>query len=121
VLDTRKSVQAFGSAKWNGIANAWKRSDRRATHFERVIMQIKAAVKDILTGKDGQTHDLGRWSWLASTVTIIGGGIWNAVHGNIINLMELAQAIGVVVAAHGGALWAKRDTEPPAPPPPQGQ
>lgn len=75
--------------------------------------------KHVLTGKDNKTHDLGRWSWLTSTVAVIGGGVWNAVHGGAINLMELAQAIGVVVAAHGGALWAKRDTEPPPPPPGQ--
>lgn len=69
-------------------------------------------LKHLLTGKDNETHDLGRWSWVVSTVTVIGGGAWNAVHAGAIDLMQLAQAIGIVVAAHGGALWAKKDTEP---------
>jgi len=69
-------------------------------------------LNDLFTGKDNTTHDLGRWSWAASTVSVIGGGVWNAVHAGAIDLMAFAQAIGVVVAAHGGALWAKKDTEP---------
>lgn len=69
-------------------------------------------LKQLLTGKDGQTHDLGRWSWVVSTASVIGGGVWNALHAGVIDLMQLAQAIGLVVAAHGGALWAKKDTEP---------
>jgi len=67
---------------------------------------------DLFTGKDNMTHDLGRWSWAASTLSIIGGGIWNALHAGAVDLMAFAQAIGVVVAAHGGAIWAKKDSEP---------
>lgn len=71
------------------------------------------AFKQLVTGKDNQTHDLGRWSWLVSTISLIGGGVWNALHAGVIDLMGFAQAIGVVVAAHGGALFLKKDTEPP--------
>ena len=69
-------------------------------------------LKQLFTGRDNKTHDLGRWSWAAATVSVIGGGAWNAVHAGAVDLMAFAQAIGVVVAAHGGALWAKKDTEP---------
>ena len=69
-------------------------------------------LRDLVTGKDGATHDLGRWSWIITTVSIIGGGIWNAYHGGSIALRDLAEALGINVAAHGGALWAKKDTEP---------
>lgn len=69
-------------------------------------------LNQLFTGKDNVTHDLGRWSWAASTLSIIGGGVWNAIHAGSIDLMGFAQAIGVVVAAHGGAIWAKKDTEP---------
>ncbi|MFZ4537884.1 hypothetical protein [Propionivibrio sp.] len=69
-------------------------------------------IKDLLTGKDNKTPDLGRWSWAVSTLSVIAGGIWNAAHGSAIDLMSFAQSIGVIVAAHGGALWAKKDTEP---------
>lgn len=78
-------------------------------------MEITKICRDLFTGKDGTTHDLGRWSWAVSTVSVIGGGAWNAIHAGAIDLAQLAQAIGVVVAAHGGALWAKRSTEPEKP------
>ena len=77
--------------------------------------RIKAIFQQPMTGKDGETHDLGRWSWVVSTASVIGGGVWNAVHAGAVDVMQLAQAIGVVVAAHGGALWAKSKTEPEAP------
>ncbi|CAB4121782.1 hypothetical protein UFOVP16_5 [uncultured Caudovirales phage] len=67
---------------------------------------------DLVTGKDNKTHDLGRWSWLGSFVSVIGGAAWNAAHGAVIDIMVLAQALGVIVAAHGAALWAKKETEP---------
>lgn len=74
--------------------------------------KLKKMLTDLMTGKDGATHDLGRWSWAGSMFAVIGGGAWNALHAGAIDLMQLAQAIGVVVAAHGGALWAKSHTEP---------
>lgn len=69
-------------------------------------------LKDLMTGKDGVTHDLGRWSWMVTTATIIGTAVWNAIHAGTVDLMQFAQALGVNVAAHGGVLWAKKDTEP---------
>jgi hypothetical protein len=69
-------------------------------------------LRDILTGSDNQTHDIGRWSWLLSILSIVGGGAFNALHAGVVDLMSFAQALGVVVGAHGASLWAKRDTEP---------
>ena len=68
--------------------------------------------KQLVTGRDNSTHDMGRWSWLLSMATVIGHSIYAAVSHTAIDLMQLAQALGVVVAAHGAALWAKKDTEP---------
>lgn len=73
---------------------------------------MKSIVQDLLTTSNGVTHDLGRWSWVASLGAVFVAAIWNAMHAATIDLMQLAQAIGVVVAAHGGALWAKQNTEP---------
>lgn len=71
-------------------------------------------LQDLFSGKDGITHDIGRWSWVVTTAGIIGAAIWNAIHGSVIGLSELAQAFGINVAAHGGALFAKAKTEPDA-------
>jgi hypothetical protein len=66
----------------------------------------------LLTGADGQTHDLGRWSWAGSFVGVVAAAGANWWHGAAIDLMALAQAFAVVAAAHGVALFAKKDTEP---------
>ena len=36
----------------------------------------------------------------------------NWFHGVAIDVMQLAQGLGIVAGAHGAALWAKKDTEP---------
>jgi hypothetical protein len=69
--------------------------------------------KQIVTGADNSTHDMGRWSWLISMFAIIGHSTWSAIQHVAVDLGSLAQALGVVVAAHGAAIWAKKDTEPP--------
>ena len=79
-------------------------------------MSIKSIFTDLLTGKDGQTHDLGRWSWAGSFVSVAAAAVWNALHGAVVDLMQLAAALGAVAGAHGVALFAKKDTEPPAGP-----
>ena len=69
-------------------------------------------LKHIVTGKDNETHDVARWSWITTTIaTIIGAG-WNAMHGGVMNLMDFAQAIGIISGAHGAAFMIKKDTEP---------
>jgi hypothetical protein len=78
-------------------------------------MNLPKFLKDVLTGKDGETHDVARHSWLWTTLAIIAGGIWNAVHAGAINVAELAQAFAVNVGAHGAAIWAKRGAEPEPP------
>lgn len=78
-------------------------------------MKLPKFLKDILTTADGESHDIGRHSWLYTTLAIMAGGAWNAAHAGAIDLMQFAQAIAVNVAAHGGALWAKAKTEAPPP------
>jgi len=85
-------------------------------------MNFIQAIKDLLTGKDNQTFDLGRVSWITSMATIIGHSLWSAYNHAFVDVAQLAQAIGIVVASHGAALWAKSSTEPepksPSPPEP---
>lgn len=69
-------------------------------------------LKQLLTGKDNSTHDLGRWSWVISMVTVIGHSVWSAGHSAPVDLLQLAGALSAVVAAHGAALFMKKGTEP---------
>ncbi len=73
---------------------------------------ISKMLRDLLTGRDGVSHDLGRWSWLCSLLAIAGAGIWNAIHGITFDLVQVATALGIVAGAHGGALAMKARTEP---------
>ena len=68
--------------------------------------------KNLLTGKDNTTHDIARWSWVTTTIATIVGAGWNAIHGGAMNLMDFAQAIGIISGAHGAAVMMKKDTEP---------
>ena len=69
---------------------------------------------DLLTGADNQTHDVGRWSWVISMFSVIGAASFNIWHGAVVDLMQFSQAIGAIVLAHGGAIFAKAKTEPGA-------
>jgi cytosine/uracil/thiamine/allantoin permease len=71
-------------------------------------------LKNIVTGADNQTHDVARWSWVLSMVTTVVGAAWNAVHANILDLTQFAQAVGIISGAHGAAVMLKKDTEPKA-------
>lgn len=69
-------------------------------------------LRELLTGKDNKTHDIARWSWFTTTLSVIAGGFWNALHTNSVNLTDFAQAIGIITGAHGAAVMMKKDTEP---------
>jgi hypothetical protein len=69
-----------------------------------------------MTGKDKETHDIGRWSWFLCTATVTGGAIWNTIMKGEVDIWNLTQCLIAIVTAHGLVLFAKKDTEPhPAP------
>jgi hypothetical protein len=68
----------------------------------------------LLTGKDGVTHDIARWSWIFSLLGVFSATICNSLQGHEVDLTSLGTAIAAVVSAHGAAIWAKKDTEPGA-------
>lgn len=76
---------------------------------------LKRIFNDLFTGKDGISHDLGKYSWAGSFIAVIAAGIWNAMHGVVLDLMHVAEALGAVAGVHGATLWAKKDTEPDTP------
>lgn len=69
-------------------------------------------LRDLFTGADGVSHDLGRWSWAGSWAAVVGLAGWHAYHGTAPSIGDLAQSLSVVAAAHGAALFAKQQTEP---------
>lgn len=68
-------------------------------------------MKQLLTGRDNQTHDLGRWSWAICTSAVIGFAFFGP---GAVTVVGLAEALSMVTAAHGIVLRLKKDTEPDA-------
>lgn len=70
-------------------------------------------IERLTTGKDNQTPDLGRWSWIISLTLVSAAAMWMiAKESQAFSLRELAEALGIVSASHGVAIFAKKDTEP---------
>jgi hypothetical protein len=69
-------------------------------------------LKQLVTGRDNVTHDLGRWSWIGSFLAVLGHTAWSLWHGLQVPVTDLGNAIATVTGAHGLALWAKKDSEP---------
>ena len=67
--------------------------------------------RNLLTGKDNVTYDIGRVSWLLGIVAVISLAVYEVMHTNI-NLRELAEALGIVSGAGGAAVAMKGKTEP---------
>lgn len=73
---------------------------------------MKFILLQLLTGADNKTHDLGRWSWMISMAALLCGAAYNAYTNHSSGLREFAEAVGIIAAAHGVAIYAKKDTEP---------
>ena len=72
---------------------------------------MKDVLKQLLTGKDNATYDIGRVTWLLGFVAVIGLAGYEVMHGSV-NLRELAEALGIVSGASGASVMMKKDAEP---------
>ena len=70
------------------------------------------ALRELVTGRDNSTHDLGRWSWLVCTAAILAHDWWQLHAGVTVTVKDLSLALAAVVTAHGAALGFKSNTEP---------
>lgn len=68
-------------------------------------------VQQLLTGKDNNTYDIGRVTWMLGTIAVIGLAIYE-VTASQVSLRELAEALGIVSGAGGASVMMKKDTEP---------
>ena len=73
---------------------------------------FRKVLLDMVTGRDNQTHDLGRWSWAGSTLAVLAHDAWQLRQGANVSVRDLAIALAAVAAAHGVALGVKATTEP---------
>jgi hypothetical protein len=72
---------------------------------------MKDFLNQLLTGKDNQTQDIARWSWLISLAAVIVLAGYEVTNSTV-SIRELAEAFGIIAGAHGAAVMLKKDTEP---------
>ena len=72
---------------------------------------MKEIVKQLLTGKDNETYDIGRVTWLIGLVAIIGLAFYEVLYSTV-SIRELAESLGIVSAASGASVAMKSKTEP---------
>lgn len=80
-------------------------------------MTIRQHLLNLFTGKDNTTLDLGRVLWASGSAVFLGLAVYHVVHTGVFDYVAFGSGFAGVLAAGGAALWAKKDTEPHAPPP----
>ena len=68
-------------------------------------------LKQLLTGKDNVTYDIGRVTWLLGFIAVISLAVYQVMYSTI-SLREVAEALGIVTGASGAAVAMKSRTEP---------
>ena len=68
-------------------------------------------IKQLLTGKDNETYDIGRVTWLISLIAVIALAFYEVMN-NSVSIRELAESLGIVSAAGGASVAMKSKTEP---------
>jgi hypothetical protein len=68
-------------------------------------------LKQLLTGKDNVTYDIGRVTWLLGFIAVISLAVYQVMYSTI-SLREVAEALGIVTGASGAAVAMKSKTEP---------
>jgi len=74
---------------------------------------MKEVLKQLLTGKDNETYDLGRVSWLIGMLAVIALAFYEVMNAQAqVSLRELAESLGIVSAAGGASVAMKQNAEP---------
>ena len=74
---------------------------------------MNKVIKDMVTGKDNQTHDVIRWLAVLTFITSLGLTIYVVVlKDRPFNIQEFGIAVSTIFASIGAALKLKETTEP---------
>lgn len=81
-------------------------------------LQWRNCVRQLFTGKDNKTLDLGRILWAKMSFVYCGLSIYYIYKSGTFSAQDWAIGAGVLLAGGGGALGLKAATEPKAEPEP---
>lgn len=73
---------------------------------------MREFLKQLLTGKDNQTIDIGRVSWMLFSISLIALAVFQLFQSVTVSLREFAESAGIIAGAHGAAVMMKKDAEP---------
>lgn len=76
--------------------------------------KIMAGLKQMFTGKDNKTLDLGRVLWAKAVVAFLAIGFYGIYNGNPMDYLAYGTGLAAVLAAGGAAIGLKSKTEPDA-------
>ena len=70
-------------------------------------------LRDIFTGADGESHDVGRYLWVVSVLAGLAYAGYDLIYLKTpFNIVNFGIGVGSLLAAGGTALMLKRDAEP---------
>lgn len=69
-------------------------------------------LKDLFTGRDNKTWDLGRIMWAMGTAVYCGISVYSLYQGIAIDPLNWATGFGAILAGGGAALRLKQSDEP---------
>jgi hypothetical protein len=73
---------------------------------------MEEIVKQLLTGKDNKTHDIGRWMIFISFIVGLGLEVYSVVGEKVFDLQQFGVGVGVMLAGFGAGTKLKETTEP---------
>lgn len=73
---------------------------------------VRAILRQMLTGKDNQTHDIVRWACALGVLVGLGLVIWDELHGTHFDFINYGLGLGGMLTAVSAALKFKASTEP---------
>ena len=69
-------------------------------------------LRDLVTCKDGLTHDIGRWGGAIALLTGLALQVWAVAKGQPFDMLQFGTGIGALAAGVGAMLKLKESTEP---------
>jgi hypothetical protein len=73
---------------------------------------IQALIKDCLTGKDGESYDVGRLLWILGVLAFIGLSIYSLCNKGTFDPMNWGTGYGAILGGGGAGIGMKSKTEP---------
>lgn len=81
--------------------------------MRRSLHKLWAAIKHLMTHKDGETYAPSRVYWMLAAMTQIALTVWSTVvHQHSFSSTDFGTGMGLILTAGGVGVWITKSTEP---------